>query len=183
MVDETKRCIREGMISLLHEKEYRDIQMKEIAQQSNIGRRTLYRYFENKEAIIQYIAKSLMDRFADEIEKEEIMTLYTVIHAFFVFMKNNRDEFRILKKARLLSYIEDRLPELIARVAAKTKYKGKNESEIPFLGLSIPPEDKYFFYFVFSGFWHVAISWLEEDTELSPEKMTEITLKIMRGNH
>lgn len=35
VVDETKRCIREGMISLLHEKEYSDIKMQEIAQRSN----------------------------------------------------------------------------------------------------------------------------------------------------
>lgn len=181
MVNETKRCIREGMISLLREKEYSEIQMKEIAQRSNVGRRTLYRYFENKELIIKYIAESLMDHFAEEIEKQETMTLYTVILAFFAFVKKNRMEFMILKKARLLSFIEDRLPELIAGVAAKTKYKGRSAAEVPFLGVPVPAEDKYYFYFVFAGFWRVAIAWIEEDEALSPEKMAEITLKIMRG--
>lgn len=181
MVDETRNCIREGMISLLREKEYREIQMQEIARRSNIGRRTLYRYFGNKETIVKYIAESLMDHFAEEIEKEETLTLYTVSHAFFVFMKNNRTEFMILKKARLLSFIEDRLPELIAGAAAKTKYKGRSKAEVPFLGIPVPAGDKYFFYFVFAGFWRVAIAWLEEDEALSPEEMTEITLKIMQG--
>lgn len=178
---ESKKCIREGMISLLEEKEYSDIQMKEIAQRSNVSRRTLYRYFDNKESIIKYIAESLMDHFSDEIKNETTMNLYTVIHAFFVFIKNNQKEFLILKKARLLCYIEDRLPELIAGVAAKTKYAAKKTAEIPFLGASVPSGDKYYFYFVFAGFWRVAMAWLEEDEALSPEKMTEITIKIMEG--
>lgn len=180
-MDEPKRCIRQGMISLLKEKGYSDIQMKEIAQRSNVSRRTLYRYFDNKESIVKYIAESLMDNFAEEIKNETTMNLYTVIHAFFVFIKNNQEEFLILKKARLLSYIEDRLPELIAGVAAKTKYIGKNLTEIPFLGATVPSGDKYYFYFVFAGFWRVAMAWLEEDEVLSPEKMTEITIKIMEG--
>ena len=109
------------------------------------------------------------------------MSLQTIIHAFFVFMKKYKVEFMLLKKARLLSYIEDRLPELIAGVAAKTKYKGRSAAEVPFLGVPVPAEDKYYFYFVFAGFWRVAIAWIEEDEALSPEKMAEITLKIMRG--
>lgn len=181
MVDETKKSIREGLISLLYEKEYNEIHMKEIAQRSNIGRRTLYRYFNSKEDILKYTAESLLDHFAEEIEKENNMSLQTIIHAFFVFMKKYKVEFMLLKKARLLSYIEDRLPELIAGVAAKTKYKGRPEEEVPFLGATVLPKDKYYFYFVFAGFWRVAIAWLEEEEGLSPEQMAEITLAIMKG--
>lgn len=62
----------------------------------------------------------------------------------------------------------------------KNKYAKKRPEEIPFWEALVPSGDKYYFYFVFAGFWRVAMAWLEEDEALSPEKMTEITMKIMR---
>ena len=93
MIDDTLRCIRESMMTLLDEKEYSAIQMKEIAQRANIGRRTLYRYFENKDQILKYIAESLINRFTEEIERQEKLTLQSVTYAFYVFIEKNRSEF------------------------------------------------------------------------------------------
>lgn len=82
------------------------IQMKEIAERAHVGRKTLYRYFDSKEKIVKYVAESLMDRFAQEIHvhNEDGLTLKGVTYAFFVFINNNRAEFSLLKKARLLSF-------------------------------------------------------------------------------
>lgn len=46
MVNQTLECIRESIISLLNEKEYEKIRMKEIAERAPIGRKTLYRYVD-----------------------------------------------------------------------------------------------------------------------------------------
>lgn len=46
MVNQTLECIRESMISLLNEKEYEKIRMKEIAERAPIGRKSLYRYVD-----------------------------------------------------------------------------------------------------------------------------------------
>lgn len=181
MVDETRQCIRAGMISLLKEKSFSEIQMKEIAQRANIGRRTLYRYFENKDFIAEYIAVSLMERFASELEKENPLTLNGVVHAFYRFIRDNRTELAILKKSRLLGYIEEKLPELIAGVAAETKYKGRLLEEVPLLGAQIPAQDKYFLHFVIAGCWRVAMVWIEEDEKLTAEQMADITVKILSG--
>lgn len=181
MVDETRKCIRDGMISLLQEKHFSEIQMIEIAQRANIGRRTLYRYFENKDSIAQYMAESLMDGFAAEIEKENPLTLGGVVHAFYTFIQKNRTELVVLKKSRLLGYIEERLPELIVGVAAKTKYKDKPLEEVPLLGAQIPAQDKYFLHFVIAGCWRVAMVWIAEDEKLTSDQMADITVKILTG--
>lgn len=70
MVNQTIECIRESMLSLLEEKEYSKIQMKEIAERAHVGRKTLYRYFDCKEKIVKYIAESLMDCFAGRFINE-----------------------------------------------------------------------------------------------------------------
>ena len=45
MNEEMDVLIQKTILELLKHKEYKDIQMKEIAEKANIGRRTLYRYF------------------------------------------------------------------------------------------------------------------------------------------
>lgn len=104
MEGQTIGSIRESMLSLLSEKEYSKIQMKEIAERAHVGRKTLYRYFDSKEKIVKYVAESLMDRFAQEIHvhNEDGLTLKGVTYAFFVFINNNRAEFSLLKKQGFL---------------------------------------------------------------------------------
>lgn len=181
MVDETMKCIRESMLSLLEEKEYSKIQMKEVAENAHVGRKTLYRYFENKEQIVKYIAESLMDRFTKEIQAQDGLNLQNVTKAFFVFIQNNRDEFVLLKKARLLSYIEDNLFELVTQVAAETKYKDKTLDEIKEIQKMSPAQDKYALHYTLAGYWCMAMVWISTDDSLTPEQMSEIAVKIMTG--
>lgn len=180
MVDTTLRCICAGMLELLQEKEYSDIQMMEIAQRARVGRRTLYRYFDSKELILKYIAESLMDRFADEIAQTNEMTLYSVMHAFFLFIGRNRDEFVLLKKARLLGYVEEPLFALVTQVATKARSRDPQQ-------LRRPPkaplsEDQYALQFTIAGAWRIAMLWLEDEQALSPEQLAQITGRIMRRN-
>ena len=51
MNEEMDVLIQKTILELLKHKEYKDIQMKEIAEKANIGRRTLYRYFAYKDEI------------------------------------------------------------------------------------------------------------------------------------
>lgn len=181
MVDQTIQCIRNSMITLLKEKEYSRIQMKEIAEYAHVGRKTLYRYFDSKEQIINYIAESLMGRFADEIIAQNGMTLQSVTYAFFVFIQKNRSELLLLKNARLLSYIEDNIFVLITQVAAKTKYRDKTIEEIKNSQKEAPPEEKYALHYTIAGYWRMAMIWIEEDELVTPEQMTEIAVNVMTG--
>lgn len=179
MVDETRECIREAMIGLLKEKDYGSIQMKQIAERAHVGRRTLYRYFDSKEQILEYIARSQMDHLAREILKREPLTLDSVIHAFFVFIQSHRSEFLILKKARLLIYIEDHLFELITHVAAQTKYREMDRPALDAHIGSFSAEDKFALHYIIAGTWRVAMLWLEEGSGLTPDEMTEMSLRII----
>ena len=183
MEGQTIGSIRESMLSLLSEKEYSKIQMKEIAERAHVGRKTLYRYFDSKEKIVKYVAESLMDRFAQEIHvhNEDGLTLKGLTYAFFVFINNNRAEFSLLKKARLLSYIEDNLFELISQVASKTKFKGMTADEVQKMQKLQRPEDKYALYYTLAGYWCVAMAWIDENDLLSPDQIAEIAVKIMTG--
>lgn len=181
MVDQTLHCIRESMISLLKEKEYSKIRMKEIAENAHIGRKTLYRYFDGKEQIIKYIAESLMDCFTKEIQAQKELTLPKVTYAFFFFVKSNREELLLLKKTGLLGYIEDHLFELVTQVASKTKYRGKTPEEVAKIQKEASPQDRYALYYTLAGYWRIGMAWITEENRETPEEMAEIAVKIMTG--
>lgn len=180
MADETLNSIRAGMAALLQEKAYIDIQMTEIAEKAGVARRTLYRYFDNKEQILQNIAGSLMDRFAEEIAQHDEMTLYSAAHAFFLFIERNRSEFTLLKKAHLLTFIEEPLIDLMMQLTDRYKAaaaKASSRGSKPSLG-----EDWYALQFTIAGFWRTALLWLEDDNGLTAEQMAQIAGRIMRRN-
>lgn len=183
MIDQTRNCIREGMITLLKEKDYNKIQMKEIAERAHVGRRTLYRYFESKEQILEYVAVSQMGYLTDEILLREPLTLSNVLNAFFVFIEKHRTEFEILKKARLLSYMEDHLFELVTGVAAKTKYRDMAPGELDMHLNTLGSEDYYSLHYTIAGAWRVAMLWMDKTPRHTPEEMADLTMRIiLRGS-
>lgn len=179
MVDQTQKCIRDGMIALLKKKNFSEIQMKEIADRAHVGRSTLYRYFDSKESILEHIAETQMAVFAEEILKEKAMTLQSVVRAFFIFAEKNRAEFAILKRAHLMNYVEDHLFELVKQVAARTKYKDMSQQEMEEQLNTAESADHYALHFIIGGGWRTAMVWLEEENRPSPDEMAQIVENII----
>lgn len=69
MIEDARKIIRTATLELLKIKEYKDIQMKEIAEAAHVGRRTLYRYFGCKDEIIAGVVESLMDDLSEVINQ------------------------------------------------------------------------------------------------------------------
>ena len=73
MIEDVRGIIMTATLELLKKKDYKDVQMKEIAETANIGRRTLYRYFGNKDEIMGSIVESLMEDLAEVINQNGSM--------------------------------------------------------------------------------------------------------------
>lgn len=174
----TKECIRKSILTLIAQKDYADIQMKEIAENANVGRRTLYRYFPNKDAIMLYEAECLLEQFSKKILQMKARDLYTISASYFSFWEDNVETLKLLKKTHLLYFIEDNLTELIMEVACRTKYYGKDMAEAKEMAKQ-HPEMMYDFYFKVAGFWKLTLIWMEETPRKTPEEMSEYIVKIL----
>ena len=73
MIEDVRGIIMTATLELLKKKDYKDVQMKEITETANIGRRTLYRYFGNKDEIMGSIVESLMEDLAEVINQNSRM--------------------------------------------------------------------------------------------------------------
>jgi AcrR family transcriptional regulator len=51
-VQKTQRLLREALVSLIHEKSYDSIAVKEILERANVGRSAFYAHFHDKDALL-----------------------------------------------------------------------------------------------------------------------------------
>ena len=61
----SRERLRNALIALLHEKDYQDIRVHELAERGDCGLATFYRQYENKEDLLKEVILKIPD-FADE---------------------------------------------------------------------------------------------------------------------
>ena len=179
MIEDIRGIIMTATLELLKKKDYKDVQMKEIAETANIGRRTLYRYFGNKDEIMGNIVGTLMEDLAEIINQNGRLNLEGIAYSYFVFWEKNIEELRLLKKAHLMYLLEDNMPELMIGVSLKTKYKDKTIDEVRAIRNSFTEEAIYNYHYMLAGYMKVAQMWMEEENRRPPEKMAKILVSIV----
>lgn len=175
----TRNLVSVALLKLLTKMEYQEISIVRLAEEAHIGRRTFYHYFESKDDVVIHISKELMNEFAKKLLENHASNAKEILRSYFEFWEDNIDVLLQLKKAKLLYFIQDNLPELIQDVALQVKHFTKEEME------KTPPEQMklymYMFQYRLAGIWRMTTIWCEEEPRRKPEEMSELMLKIATG--
>ncbi len=174
----TKLWIINSLLDLLKRKEYASITINMIADNAQLGRRTFYRHFDNKDEAMKHITELLMDEFANHIKNQNAKGMEQILTAYFEFWEQYIDVLLLLKKAHLLYFIEDNLTELIMDVAKKINHIPK---AIPVEKVAQHYEKyKYEFAIKLAGMWRATIIWCEESPRKSPQEMVGLITKFLK---
>lgn len=63
----SENLLSKGLLSLLEEKPFRDITVKELCVRSDIARRTFYRHFHTVEDVMDYALSHIIARFREQM--------------------------------------------------------------------------------------------------------------------
>lgn len=175
--NQTRHLIINSLLELLEKREYSTITINMIVDHAGLGRRTFYRYFKTKDDAMKYITTLLMDQFAETLLKNHASGMEEVAIAYFQFWEQYIDALLLLKKAHVLYFIEDNLPELVMTVAKKVKHI---PPAMPLEQLAkIYSKYNYEFSIKLAGFWKATIIWCEENPRKSPEEMAKIITSLL----
>ena len=175
--NQTRHLIINSLLELLEKRDYSTITINMIVNHAGLGRRTFYRYFKTKDDAMKQITTLLMDEFADTLIKNHASGMEQVAIAYFQSWEQYIDVLLLLKKAHVLYFIEDHLPELITNVAKKVKHI---PDEIPLEQLSkLYSKYNYEFSIKLASFWKATIIWCEETPRKSPEEMAKIITSLL----
>ncbi len=175
----TKEAIVDALFSLLEKNDYTEITIQEIAGESKITRRTIYRHFRTKDEMLQYSFAEYVNRLSEYILRKEPKDFRGLCILYFTFWEENIAYLDKLRKAGILYKFGDSFEELVHLMARRIKHQRKM-GDVEY-GEYL---EKYRFHFAYrtAGFWRVTELWSGETKRLSPEKMADTMVSIANGS-
>ncbi len=161
----TRHYIVEALFKLMGEYEYEKISVTDIAAKAGVGRATFYRYFKRKEDVIEFYFSHNAKQFIYEQHyyprcKADYLKIVREVFGKFA---NNKERFRLLKKARLEYLYLDFLNRNFA-INFKNEYEDK--------GAYLP--------YIYSGMvFNVSMRWLESDCADSIDDLAETLINAI----
>ena len=177
MVEKSKKAIKDALLELMYEKDFKQITVNELLKRANISRGTFYAHFSNLEDVRQQLINDLFahadflfgDYKAGEIGKDP----YPIMLMAADMMMTSRDPAK-----RLFKFIN--VYDLGVNLKTwLTKYILSDEVLVEKLG----GEDQARIYarFISGGMIHVYNNWMADDIKAEPEVLARALCNMLMG--
>lgn len=103
-----KECIVQSLVSLMKEKEFKDISITEITKKAGVSRMAYYRNYNFKEDILNDYMTTLIEDYKSKREENKDNPYLLILNAF-EFFKNNKDFVLALEKSNLSNVIQNKI--------------------------------------------------------------------------
>lgn len=164
----SKKWIVNSLIELMDKKPYSKITLKEISENADLTRQTLYRNFSTKEDILEYYVDGFYNDFIKIISAKNNITLYDLLITYFEYWYKNREFVKKLIDNNVYSTLLHLHLKYISSMATNEKFEK----------LTFISNDDYFNHFSAGGLWFALKKWIEDGTEKTPEEMTNVILNF-----
>ena len=164
----SKKWIVNSLLELMDKKPYNQITLKEIAENVDLARQTIYRNFETKEAILEYYVDGLYDEFIRIISAKSDITLNDLLITYFEYWYRSREFLKKLIDNNVYLILLDLHLKYLNSMATNEETKD----------LTFVSKNSYFNHFSAGGLWFVLKRWIEDGAEKTPKEMTNIILNF-----
>ena len=123
-VRQTRRLLRDALVSLILEKDYASISIKEITERAEVAYITFYRHFESLDQLLMEVLDEGLAELMSHIEtlakQSETSALETEGRLIFEYIKQKADLFRILFKSQSVTRVRKKVVRNIAVIFQKS---------------------------------------------------------------
>lgn len=165
---QSKQWIVSALLSLMDEKDFNAISIKELAERAGLDRKTFYRNFHTKEEVLFLKLQGLCQLYIEKLQALPHISAYTLSKAYFDICASNVHFFLLLNRHNLLPLallkFNEYLPVLNDLFLSNPAYRNKSKYELVYQA---------------GGFWNVTIRWLNDGGKETPEELARIMSTIM----
>ena len=168
-IQKTQNLLREALTSLIAEKDYDSIVVKEILDRANVGRSTFYAHYRDKDELLVSGIYDILGAVPSKIPSAATSTERLIWFSLPIFDHHDRHkhagEVRIGPRGRavLHEHLRKVLAELIAGDVRKSYRRGKAQ---------IPPD--LLAHYIASTFILVLNWWIDSHSRLRPREVNEL---------
>lgn len=123
-VRRTRRMLRDALVSLILEKDYASITIKEITERAEVAYITFYRHFESTDQLLMGVLDDGLAELMSHIEtlakQSETSALETEGRLIFEYIEQKSDLFRILLKSQSVTRVRKKVVRNIAAIFQKS---------------------------------------------------------------
>jgi len=123
-VKRTRRLLRDALVSLILEKDFASISIKEITERAEVAYITFFRHFESLDQLLMEILDDGLGELQDHIEtlakQSETSALETEGMLIFEYIGQKADLFRILFKSQSVTRVRKKVVRNIAAIFQKS---------------------------------------------------------------
>jgi AcrR family transcriptional regulator len=176
-IRKTREALHRALMSLMLEKDYDSIVVKQILERADVGRSTFYMHFDDKEGLLlgglegmdAELRQAQSAAAPFQARKQDRAIAFSL--AMFRHAYEHRDLYRALISGRAWDIVRPRIEKMLVDLI--TKEAGplfKKRSSIPF---------DLFTRFLGSAFMSVLAWWLNQRNPIPPEEMNEVFRQLV----
>jgi AcrR family transcriptional regulator len=123
-VRRTRRLLRDALVSLILEKDFASISIKEITERAEVAYITFFRHFESPDQLLMEVLEEGLTELLVYIEtlakQSETSALETEGRLIFEYIQKKADLFRILFKSQSVTRVRKKVVQNIAAIFQKS---------------------------------------------------------------
>jgi len=123
-VRRTRRMLRDALVSLILEKDYASISIKDITNRAEVAYITFYRHYESLDQLLMEVLEEGLAELMNHIEtlakQSDTVALETEGRLIFEYVQQNANLFRILFKSQSVTRVRKKVVQNIAAIFQKS---------------------------------------------------------------
>jgi AcrR family transcriptional regulator len=123
-VKRTRRLLREALVSLILQKDFASISIREVTGRAEVAYITFYRHYESLDQLLMEVLNEGLAELMGYVEtlakQSETSALETEGRLIFEYIQGRADLFRILFKSHSVTRVRKQVVESIARIFQKS---------------------------------------------------------------
>ncbi len=175
-VRRSRKLLQNALIELLRKKPLSKIQVGEIVDLADVSRPTFYYHFETKEQLLISYADEIVEQTFDEIfgsvKDGDTVDLYQFLLTFFEEWLLNKEVIKWVLQIDNRDYLYTHI------LTHLTKLIQENEKVFPTAN-HLPQDNKFALNYLAGGMFMLIKSWIDDNTQQSPQEMAELTHTLM----
>ncbi|GGP10996.1 TetR/AcrR family transcriptional regulator [Oceanobacillus neutriphilus] len=160
-----------GLFSVMETYDFSLITVTQIAQEAGVGRKTFYRYFKNKEEVLEKSVELLFLEYSSSQDNYFASNYEELIYNHFLFWVNHLPHLKVIYKNGLMLYLFKQYQKYVPKL---------NDYYLSNIEINHSTAI-YANAFTTGIFWSMLYTWLENGAKETPEELAAICMDFLQN--
>lgn len=167
----SQRWIVDSLLSLMEQKPYAEITVRDICKKADLSRQTFYNVFDSKDEVLCFRLRNEYQRQFARFCNNESITVPEIVEAFTAVLLEDKRVLSLMIDNGLEDIISSEISKCVSMFASRF-VKAENDNEL------LP----YSIALVSGALAEMLVYWFKRDEPISIDKLTSLLTDFLSGN-